>query len=50
MLNQYLTVKRGTEWQAAGRVDAEAVHPDGTVLVRINDKWFQLSECEGPRD
>lgn len=30
-----------------GVVDAEAIHPDGSVLVRINDKWFQLNECEG---
>jgi hypothetical protein len=25
-----------------GTVDAEAIHPDGVVLVRICDRWFDV--------
>lgn len=28
----------------AGTVDAEVIHPDGSVLVRITDRWFEASE------
>lgn len=29
-----------------GVVDAEAEHPDGMVIVRVNDQWFPLDDCE----
>ena len=32
----------------AGSIDAEAVSPDGSAVVRIADRWFPVSEC-GPR-
>lgn len=28
-----------------GVVDAEAEHPNGDVLVRLNDQWFMLADC-----
>ena len=30
-------------WQSntSGIVDAEVIHPDGTALVRICDRWFE---------
>lgn len=29
-----------------GIVDAEAEHPNGDVIVRLNDQWFFLDDCE----
>lgn len=29
-----------------GAVDAEAGQPDGTLLIRVNDKWFEASMVE----
>lgn len=40
MIGQKLTCPAGT-----GVIDAEAIHPDGMVIVRINDQWFPLSLC-----
>jgi hypothetical protein len=37
MIGQYLYHKLS---DTIGYVDAEAVHPDGKALVRINDRWF----------
>lgn len=31
-----------------GTVDAEVVHPDGSVMVRICDRWFEASELVAP--
>lgn len=28
----------------SGTVDAEVIHPDASVLVRIADRWFEASE------
>lgn len=28
-----------------GVVHAEAEHPNGDVLVRLNDQWFMLADC-----
>lgn len=28
----------------AGTVDAEVIHPDASVIVRISDRWFEANE------
>lgn len=37
MIGQYLYHELSN---TIGFVDAEAVHPDGKALARINDRWF----------
>lgn len=38
---QPAVVNNGT---ASGIIDAEAIHPDGKVLVRISDHWWFLDD------
>jgi hypothetical protein len=35
---------RHPESNITGTVDAEAVHPDASVMVRIADMWFPAGE------
>lgn len=29
----------------AGIIDDQAEHPDGLVIVRVNDRWFPIDLC-----
>lgn len=29
----------------SGIIDATTTHPDGAVLVRLNDHWFFADDC-----
>ena len=41
MINQNLQHASGI----TGTIDAVAVYPDGSALVRISDRWFLAAEC-----
>lgn len=43
MIGRHLTHPQSGE---TGIVDATAEHPDGRVLVRINDHWFFADETQ----